>query len=237
MNKNLVPDSEALLNTDFRNPQIDKSNKKSVLLLILAVAMFAVVFIPWFCIGVEVEDVASIKLRAFGFQTLLGIVGGVVALVAVAGVVYRHYAVTFWASLAAIVLGLFAVNDYPTSRLILDSENKRVAEEMDEIPTLKVPGQVVELAAVAVEFVDQKAIAEILEKSGVADRLPGDLDDIDIINHRLGAVLYLIFSALAALLSYMVATGACCCKKNAFVPAASAAPEIPADNSEETKIA
>jgi len=120
MSSKFLPDSEALKKTDFRNPSFDKSNKKSVLLLLLSVAMLVVVFIPWFCVGVEVEDVASVKLRAFGFQTWYGIVGGVLALIALAGALYRHLSLSFCASLAAVLVGIYALNTYPAARLVYD---------------------------------------------------------------------------------------------------------------------
>ena len=122
MSSKFLPDSEALKKTDFRNPSFDKSNKKSVLLLLLSVAMLVVVFIPWFCVGVEVEEVASVKLRAFGFQTWYGIVGGVLALIALAGALYRHLSLSFCASVAAVLVGIYALNTYPAARLVYDMD-------------------------------------------------------------------------------------------------------------------
>ncbi|MBE6240366.1 MAG: hypothetical protein E7115_02545 [Bacteroidales bacterium] len=242
MSSKFLPDSEALKKTDFRNPSFDKSNKKSVLLLLLSVAMLVVVFIPWFCVGVEVEDVASVKLRAFGFQTWYGIVGGVLALIALAGALYRHLSLSFCASLAAVLVGIYALNTYPAARLVYDidgdikkdlkskvTDNDRRSRDyyddyyddyyesevssgekamaklllaLEDGPKFKVPAVVVQGVAMLVETIDQDAVYELIEDNGGKEVL----DNIDIINHRLGAILYLIFAALAAVIAYLLIT-------------------------------
>lgn len=243
MSSKFLPDSEALKKTDFRNPSFDKSNKKSVLLLLLSVAMLVVVFIPWFCVGVEVEEVASVKLRAFGFQTWYGIVGGVLALIALAGALYRHLSLSFCASVAAVLVGIYALNTYPAARLVYDmdgdikkelkskvrSDNDRRSRDyyddyyddyyesetssgekamakfllaLEDGPKFKVPAVVVQGVAMLVETIDQDAVYELIEDNGGKEVL----DNIDIINHRLGAILYLIFAALAAVIAYLLIT-------------------------------
>lgn len=246
MSSKFLPDSEALKKTDFRNPSFDKSNKKSVLLLLLSVAMLVVVFIPWFCVGVEVEEVASVKLRAFGFQTWYGIVGGVLALIALAGALYRHLSLSFCASVAAVLVGIYALNTYPAARLVVDmdgdikkglksmvsSDNDRRSRDyydddyydddyyyeseassgqkavaklllaLEDGPKFKVPAVMVQGVAMLVETIDQNAVYELIEDNGGKEAL----DNIDIINHRLGAILYLIFAALAAVIAYLLIT-------------------------------
>ena len=225
MNSQLIPNSEDLKNTDFKNPTLDKKNKKHILLLLFIVAMFAMVFIPWFCIGISVEDILSVKLRAFGFQTWYGIVAGVLALLAFLGVVYKHLAVSFWTSVAAVVVALIGLNAYPTSRLVVDIDKKyeKQLREMAEygyyddsdeavaaeiIATLsdgsrlKVPGAVVQAVALVIETIDQKAVYELIEREAGEE-----LDEYaDIINHRLGAILYLVFAALSSLVAYLALT-------------------------------
>jgi hypothetical protein len=203
--------------------------------------MLAVVFIPWFCLGVDVESIGSVKLRAFGFQVWYGIVAGVVALVAVAGVLYKHYSLTLCSSVLALLISFFALSDYPSSRLYLNvadefesvlREESRHNQEYygeyyssdedeilqainmyDNVANIKVPGQIVEMVAIAVDIVDQKFVYDILEVSGLDRKLQKEVGDVNILNHRLGAILYLVFAALAAILSYIAITGCSCGKK------------------------
>ena len=230
MDTRFFPNSEDLRRTDFRNPSIEKSNVKQIILLVLCIAMFAVVFIPWFCIGVGADEVGSIKLRAFGFQTWYGIVGAILALVAVAGVVYKHLSLSLCCSVAALLIGIFALNVYPTSRLVVNLDDKvedamhaefgdiedlyvymdeeeviaaQAAMMLTDGPRFKVPGALVGAVAMVVETVDQRAVYKMVEEAtGVEIK-----DYVDIINHRLGAILYLIFAAGAAALSYISIVG------------------------------
>lgn len=235
MDAKFIPDSESLKKTDFRKPQLDKSDKKTVLLFIASLAMLVVVFIPWFCIGIEAEDIGTFKLRSFGFDSWCGIVGGVLALVSIAGVLYKHYAVTLWSTLAAVVISLFAFNIYPDSRVTVDLDKKvektlkkkvkeyekakndyyydrEYRDSRSEVkaakavlalvdgPTIKVPGQLVETAALLVEVVDQDAVFEFIEKNTNEDIS----DHVEFINHRLGNILFMVFAVLGAFLAYLV---------------------------------
>jgi phosphotransferase system glucose/maltose/N-acetylglucosamine-specific IIC component len=239
MDAKFIPSSESLKETDFRKPQLDKSNKKHVLLFLSTLAMLVVVFIPWFCIGIEIEDIGSFKLRSFGFDSWCGIVGGVLALVSIAGVIYKHYALTMWSSLAAVVISLFAFNIYPDSRVNIDLDNKvervlkgkvkeyenryeydrydryerhdRYADKSEvmaakailtitDLPTIKIPGQLVEYAALAIECIDQDAVYELIEKNADKDMA----EDIDFINHRLGNILFMVFAVLGTVLAYIM---------------------------------
>lgn len=285
MESKFIPKTDALKNTDWRKPEVDKKDVKKLVLLGLAVAMLAVVFIPWFCLGVKAGDFGAVKLRAFGFQTWYGILAGLLALVAVAGALYRHYSLTLCSSVIAVLVGFYALNQYPDCRLSVSTgdmvenaskalkqlddieepvrwdydewdlyqEDLQKYEDMmrqydrygdlaeaapavamfNELPNIKVPGQLVEAAAVMVDLVDQRFVYEALEMAGVEREL--DNYGVKILNHRLGAVLYLVFSVLAAALSYVLITGCCCCgKKKAACPA----PEAPAaaESSETTVV-
>lgn len=228
MDSKFIPNSESLSKTDFRKPQFDKTDKKNVLLMAVCIVMLAVVFLPWFCIGLEVEDIGSFKLRSFGFDSWYGIVGGVLALVSVAGVLYKHYAVTLWSSVAAILISFIALNVYPTSRVTIDFDKKaerqlkeivkdyergdyyeyqreeaiyaQAIKSIMDLPSIKVPGPIVAGCALLVECVDQKAVYEFLEEN-VDDDIT---DRLDIINHRWGNIVFMIMAALGALLSYLV---------------------------------
>lgn len=244
METKFIPDSDSLKNTDWKNPSFEKNNSKSILLLLLCIGMLAVVFIPWFCLGVDVESVGSVKLRAFGFQTWYGIVAGVVALVAIVGVLYKHYSLTLCSSVLALLISFFALSDYPSSRLsvnVADEFEARLREEArhereyyddyyedfyyssnvalqainmyDDVAEIKVPGQIVELVSIAFDIVDQKFLYDILDVSGFDRELQKKVGDVDILNHRLGAILYLAFAALAAIFSYIAIAGCGCGKK------------------------
>jgi hypothetical protein len=247
MEAKFIPDSDSLKNTDWKNPSLEKNNKKSILLLLLCVGMLAVVFIPWFCLGIDVEDIGSVKLRAFGFQTWYGIIAGVVALVAIVGVIYRHYSLTLCSSVLALFVSFFALSDYPASRLSVNvsdefeailRENARHEREYfddyyedygdynfssnvalkvinmyDEVADLKVPGQIVELVSIAFDIVDQRFVYDVLNISGAGREIHNEVGDVNIMNHRLGAILYLAFAALAAIFSYIAIAGSCCGKK------------------------
>lgn len=242
MDAKFIPSSESLKKTDFRKPQLDKSDKKNVLLFLSSLAMLVVVFIPWFCIGIEIEDIGSFKLKSFGFDSWCGIVGGVLALVSIAGVLYKHYALTMWSSLAAVVISLFAFNIYPDSRVNIDLDNKveralkdnvkayenrydydrydrydrydsyesypdksevmaaKAILTITDLPTIKIPGQLVEYAALAIECIDQDAVYELIEKNADKDMA----EDIDFINHRLGNILFMVFAVLGTVLAYIM---------------------------------
>ena len=241
METKFIPNPDSLKNTDWKNPSVEKNNKKSILLLLICIGMLAVVFIPWFCLGVDVESIGSVKLRAFGFQVWYGIVAGVVALVAVAGVLYKHYSLTLCSSVLALLISFFALSDYPTSRLYINvadefesmlrqesrhnqeyygeyysSDEDEILQAInmyDNVANIKVPGQIVEMVAIAVDIVDQKFVYDILEVSGMDRKLQNEVGNVNILNHRLGAILYLVFAALAAILSYIAITGCSCGKK------------------------
>lgn len=248
METKFIPNSDSLKKTDWKNPSFEKNNSKSILLLLLCIGMLAVVFIPWFCLGVDVESIGSVKLRAFGFQTWYGIVAGVVALVAAVGVLYKHYSLTLCSSVLALLISFFALSDYPSSRLSVnvadefeallreevrhdreyyedyygdyddyyhsDEENLLKAINMyDDVAEIKIPGQIVELVSIAFEIVDQKFVYDILDVSGADRELQKEVGDVNILNHRLGAILYLAFAALAAIFSYIAIAGCGCGKK------------------------
>ena len=234
MDKKFIPCTENLRQTDFTKPNVETKDKRNIFLFLAAAAMLVVVFIPWFCIGFEIEDLGEFKLRSYGFDSWYGIVGGVLALVAVAGVLYKHIALTMWSSLIAMIIGLFAMNTYPTSRLVIDldakveKEMKNTVKEYDREPDedyyhyreydssrpsaskantartilqiadmdLKVPGSIVQIASVAVDILDQDEIFELLDKNSN--------EDIEIVNHRLGNILFLVFAALGTLMSYLI---------------------------------
>jgi DNA polymerase-3 subunit alpha len=91
-----------------------------------------------------------------------------------------------------------------------------------------------------VDQISEDFVEELLDKTGLnkkikkaEKRIKKVCGDYDIIYHRWGAILYLVFAVLAAVMSYIVITG-CCCKKQ---ECAVVEPEAPAASSDETKLA
>lgn len=224
------------MSTDWKKPQVDTKDTRNLLLLIICIAMLAVVFIPWFCIGAKVDIMdmsGSVKLRAFGFTTLYGFFGIIAALTAITGVVYKHLSLTFWSSLIAVCLGIVALNSYPESKLVVkvndelkkelnaewkecyegkidyeDPECIATAYVLGKLPKFKVPGVLVEV----VDAADQRLVRKIMKHAD----LQGYEDHITPVKHRLGALLFLFLGIGATALSYFQLGGRCkCgCKKN-----------------------
>ena len=240
MSKKFIPDSSALMQTDWKKPTVDVKDIKSVVLLgFIAVAAVAV-FLPWLSVGASLEDYGTLKLRAFGFGTWYGIVGLFAALIAIAGVLYKHYSLTFCASLAAVVMGIIGLNAHPDANLSVSFDSPAIEAEynkgMKELglgssPSIEIPGPVVALVEMGVDFVDQDVFKTLLMKNPQLKNAP--FDELDFINHRLGAWMYLIFSALAAVLSYIILSfGDIRC----FMKKATPAPVVSAPQDEETVV-
>ena len=210
MKKSLVPNLEELIKTDWKKPAVDLKDVKSIILLAFAVISLIVVFIPWHSVGIGVEDAGVVKLRAFGFSTWYGIVGLFAALVSIAGVLYKHYSLTFCASLVAVIMGVVGMNAYPDSKLVIGFDDqeaeKQFEKEMNEVglgssPSIEFPGPVVALVSMAIDFVDQDVFMEVA-KENVPELSHFPFENIDFISNRAGALIFLIFSILSALLSY-----------------------------------
>lgn len=246
MNSKFKTDFDALKSTDWKKPEINFKSPMTLVLLGLLLTMAAVVFIPWFCVGVKTDIngvEGAIKLRAFGFSTWYGIIGLLAALVAVAGVIYKHMPVTFWSSAVAVVMSIIALNSYPESKLVVsvDKDTKKDLKEMwvevydrevdvddpksiatgyvlGKYPKFKVPGSVVEIVCAA----DQRMVKKIIKDSDI------DLKDegVKVMKHRLGALLFLFLSIGASVISYIVIGGTCpCACRKETEPAATEEPK------------
>ena len=94
--------------------------------------MVVAVFLPWF--SWEYVDYASGKSvleSAFrlGITTLWGILGLVVALVALFGALYRQYALTLWAAILAVVFGYIGANSVYTLEFTMDKTDYIILKE------------------------------------------------------------------------------------------------------------
>ena len=232
MYKKFIPDSSSLRQTDWKKPHVELKNVKTVLLLGFVLVALVAVFIPWLSVGASWEGYGALKLRAFGIGTWYGIVGLFAALIAIAGVIYKHYSLTFCASLAAVVMGIIGLNAHPDAKLSVSFDSPTMEaefnSEMKELglgssPSIEIPGLIVALVEMSVDFADQDVFKAIMAKNPQFKNAP--FDEFEFINHRIGAWIYLIFSALAAVLSYIILSFGdirCFMKKTAPAPVVSA---------------
>lgn len=239
MQTKFIPQMDALKSTDWHKPQVAKNDTNKIILMVLCALMFAVVFIPWFCLGIKAGDIGSVKLRAFGFHTWYGVAGGVLALVGIVGALYKHYSLTLCASALALVIGLFTLNNYPTARLNIklskeveaqfekmnlmqqammledyDSDSDLASfalavNEIKSLPDFKVPGPLVQGISLVFDLVDQRFVYKLLKENGLDKDVMEEIGGFRVLNHRLGAILFLVFSFFAAIMSYLAITGCC----------------------------
>ena len=180
-----------------------KCNLSFIILLILALLVVGSVFLPWRDLYVSIDDELTCGLRAFGFATMAGIVGIVTGLGTVVAVLYKKYHYALLGALASVIVGLFAINSHPDCKLYdvnmpehLENELKKVG--IVTLDDIEVPGLLVTGLSKAVGFIDQPAVKDLFE-----DKLPDDFS-YDITNNRLGALIFLILSALLAIGLFVV---------------------------------
>lgn len=128
----LIPNVKSLGSVNFSKPEIGRKNVGGTILTILALLMVVAVFLPWF--SWEYVDDASGKHvleSAFrlGITTLWGILGLVVALVALFGTLYKQYALTLWAAILAVVFGYIGANSVYTLEFTMDKTDYIILKE------------------------------------------------------------------------------------------------------------
>ena len=128
----LIPNVKALGGINFSKPEIGRKNVGGTILTILALLMVVAVFLPWF--SWEYVDDASGKHvleSAFrlGITTLWGILGLVVALVALFGALYKQYALTLWAAILAVVFGYIGANSVYSLEFTMDKTDYIILKE------------------------------------------------------------------------------------------------------------
>lgn len=112
----LIPDFSALGKIDYRKPAVDKNNTLALIALCAAVLAVVFVFLPWCKYGTNetISGIASMfgaKPSAsissnLGITLWYGILGFIFALVAVGGVLYKQYALAFWAAILCVIFGI-----------------------------------------------------------------------------------------------------------------------------------
>ena len=128
----LIPNVKALGGINFSKPEIGRKNVGGTILTILALLMVVAVFLPWF--SWEYIDSASGKHvleSAFrlGITTLWGILGLVVALVALFGALYKQYALTLWTAILAVVFGYIGANSVYSLEFTMDKTDYIILKE------------------------------------------------------------------------------------------------------------
>lgn len=107
----LNPDFNALGRLDYSKPVIDTKNTIALIALVAAVLSVVFVFLPWFSVKVSMFGQSESASR-LGITTWYGIIGLIMALTAVAGVLYKQYALAFWAAVICVVLGFIGWLSY-----------------------------------------------------------------------------------------------------------------------------
>lgn len=110
----LIPDFSALGKIDYRKPAVDKNNTLALIALCAAVLAVVFIFLPWCKYGMNdtISGIASMfgakssMSSNLGITLWYGILGFIFALVAVVGVLYKQYALAFWAAVLCVIFGL-----------------------------------------------------------------------------------------------------------------------------------
>lgn len=108
--KTLLPDFNAIGKTNWGKPELKVDTKDVYGLAVLAgaVLMLVFVFLPWVKVSVSFFGMSESE-SVLGIATWYGILGFVVALIGMVGVLYKHYTLTFWASVLGVVAGCIGI--------------------------------------------------------------------------------------------------------------------------------
>ena len=101
----LLPDFNAIGKTDWAKPQVDTKDVMGLVALVGAALMLIFVFLPW-CKATWLGQTGDVYL---GITTWYGILGFIMALVAVAGSLYKQYSFTFWAAVLGVLFGIIGM--------------------------------------------------------------------------------------------------------------------------------
>ncbi len=107
--KTFLPDFEAIKKTDWAKPEVDTKDTMNLVMLGGAALMVIFTFLSW-CSFKE----GAISCSKMGLATWYGIFAFLCALVAVAGVLYKHTTLTLCAAALGLVFGLLGVVMVPS---------------------------------------------------------------------------------------------------------------------------
>lgn len=133
--KKFIPDFGAIAKTNFAAPAVGKGNVRNTVLAVLSLLMVVAVFLPWFhweylLTGSGDEPTTTMEAyNKLGIATLWGIFGFVVALVTLFGVLYKQYALAFWAAVLAAIFGCFGTGVITGFEFAIGKQDYIVYEE------------------------------------------------------------------------------------------------------------
>ena len=133
--KKFIPDFGAIAKTNFAAPAVGKGNVRNTVLAVLSLLMVVAVFLPWFhweylLTGSGDEPTTTMEAyNKLGIATLWGIFGFVVALVTLFGVLYKQYALAFWAAILAAIFGCFGTGVITGFEFAIGKQDYIVYEE------------------------------------------------------------------------------------------------------------
>lgn len=126
--KTLLPDFNAIKNTQWNKPQVDTKDTPGLLALGCSVLMLVFVFLPWLTVTVNNPlGGGSTEASALGITTVWGILGFICTLAAIVGTLYKHYSLSFSAGVLALIFGIVGCF------AICDLEKNGVTETADAI--------------------------------------------------------------------------------------------------------
>jgi hypothetical protein len=157
-----LPDSNAIRKTDWSKPDLNFDTKDPFRLIAAggALLMIIFVFLPW-C----TYEINAFSASRIGITTWYGIFGFLLAVVALGGVLYNHYSLTFTAAVVGIIVAIIGMTVVPTiimhgkpytgsviQALIADMEYKaaRFGSRNFDVPTLSHTGAILYLVATLV---------------------------------------------------------------------------------------
>lgn len=169
--KKFLPDFGAIGRTNWAQPEIGKKQCLNNVMALLVLAMAVFVFLPWFrfeyTLLSEDGDATIESFNKLGITTLWGILGLVVTLIAWYGVLYKQYAFSLWAGIAAIIFGCLGT-DYVTN-VDIEANNTVILKEAFEMNQLQDQGIPVshigaKLFMIAASLVTTLSIAQLLRR-------------------------------------------------------------------------
>lgn len=118
--KGLIPNINAIRNTDWTKPQFDKRNVLVYpIFFAILLALISLLF-KWFKIEISGYDDDPIEASRRGITLWYALLG--VFLIVVAGVstLYNHNSIALWCSVICFFIAIYAIFAWPTARLVVD---------------------------------------------------------------------------------------------------------------------
>lgn len=130
--KTLLPDFNAIKNTQWNKPQVDTKDTQGLVALGCSVLMLVFVFLPWLTVSTSTPFGGTVEASASGFGSPWGILGFICALIAVVGTLYKHYSLSFSAGALALIFGIvgcFTICDIEIAGVTVKAEDVKKSIE------------------------------------------------------------------------------------------------------------